>query len=101
MKIARIRVASGVEGFRPERVRKIVDSAKLSDLVPKYEKQLPKDFFIDDAELHYARRGEGYLLYSVGPNGKDDGGKGLDDRKNNEDWDDVTVRVPAVVPPKP
>ena len=44
-------------------------------------------------ELHYEREGAGYLLYSVGPNGKDDGGKGRDDRTDpkdfNEDWDDI------------
>jgi hypothetical protein len=36
-----------------------------------------------------------YLLYSVGVNGKDDGGKGYDDRKSGETWDDLVVRVPA------
>jgi hypothetical protein len=71
---------------------------KLADLVPKYVETLPKDIFNNDAELHYARQGDGYLLYSVGSNGKDDGGKGQDDRKDNEDWDDLTVRVSHVKP---
>ena len=39
--------------------------------------------------------GRGYLLYSVGINGKDDGGKGYDDRKGGENWDDLAVHVPA------
>ena len=69
---------------------------KLADLVPKYVKELPKDIF-NDGELHYTRQGKGFLLYSVGPNGKDDGGKTYDDRKAGEDWDDLVVRVPAVV----
>jgi hypothetical protein len=71
---------------------------KLSDLVPKYLKEVPKDIFNNDAALHYAPQGDGYLLYSVGLNGKDDGGKGEDDRKNGEDWDDLAVRMSAARP---
>ena len=59
---------------------------------------MPKDLF-NDAELHYRREGGGYLLYSVGINGKDDAGRSYDDRKKGEDWDDVVVRVPAAVKP--
>jgi hypothetical protein len=68
---------------------------KLATLVPKYLKELPKDIFNDDRDLHYTRDGDGYLLYSVGSNGKDDGGRGQDDRKSNEDWDDLAVRMSA------
>ena len=68
---------------------------KLAELVPKHLNRLPKDVFNNDAELCYARKGDGYLLYSVGRNGKDDGGRGQDDRKNNEDWDDLAVRMSA------
>ena len=49
--------------------------AKLADLAPKYAAEVPKDIF-NASELHYRQEGGGYLLYSVGPNGKDDGGKG-------------------------
>ena len=73
--------------------------AKLADLVPKYVKSVPKDIFNNDADLHYSPKGDGYLLYSVGSNGKDDGGKGQDDRKNNEDWDDLAVRMAASASP--
>ena len=69
--------------------------ATLADLVPKYVAKVPKDIFNNDADLHYKRQGDGYLLYSVGVNGKDDGGKGEGDRTGNEDWDDLAVRVPA------
>ena len=67
--------------------------ARLADLVPKYVKVVPKDIFNNDADLHYTQEGDGYLLYSVGSNGKDDGGRSYDDRKNGEDWDDLTVRM--------
>jgi hypothetical protein len=69
--------------------------AKLADLVPKYAAKIPKDVFGNDADLHYVRKGDGYLLYSVGVNGRDDGGRGEEDRKGDEGWDDVVVRVPA------
>jgi hypothetical protein len=68
--------------------------AKLADLRPKYVAEIPQDLFIA-AELHYQQHRDGYLLYSVGANGKDDGGKGRDDCKAGEDWDDLAVRVPA------
>ena len=55
---------------------------------------VPKDIF-NGEELRYKRKAEGYLLYSVGVNGKDDGGKGYDDRKPEETWDNLVVRVPA------
>jgi hypothetical protein len=67
--------------------------ANLTTLVPKYLKEVPKDIFNDDGDLHYAWTGDGYLLYSVGENGKDDGGKGRDDAKNGEGWDDLAVRM--------
>ncbi len=73
--------------------------AKLADLVPKYAAAVPKDIFAA-ADLHYQLEGGGYLLYSVGMNGKDDGGKGYDDCKEGEDWDDLAVRVPAATVPK-
>lgn len=67
---------------------------KLADLVPTYLAKVPDDIFTGSG-LHYRREGKGYLLYSVGINGKNDGAKGYDDRKNLEDWDDLVIRVPA------
>lgn len=68
--------------------------AKLTDLVPKYVAQVPKDIFVD-ADLHYRRKGDGYLLYSVGVNGKDDGGRGYEDQTVDEPCDDLVVRMPG------
>jgi hypothetical protein len=67
---------------------------KLIDLVPDYLAKVPDDIFTGSA-LHYRREGRGYLLYSVGINGKSDGARGYEDRKNLEDWDDLIIRVPA------
>jgi hypothetical protein len=68
--------------------------AKLADLKPKYLAELPKDVFID-GDLHYRQEGTGYVLYSVGVNGQDDGAKTRNDRKADEDWDDLVVRMAA------
>jgi hypothetical protein len=65
---------------------------KLAELVPKYAPEIPKDLF-SDADLHYKHEGEGCLLYSVGLNGKDEGGKGADDCKKDEGWDDISIRM--------
>ena len=44
--------------------------ARLAELSPANVAEIPKDFFNHDADLHYAPQGEGYLLYSVGENGR-------------------------------
>jgi hypothetical protein len=71
---------------------------KLAELTPKYIAEVPKDIF-SDSDLHYQREGDGYLLYSVGVNGRDDGGKRIEDRStdenSSEDWDDLAIRIPA------
>lgn len=63
----------------------------LSELSPAYLKELPRDLFSDGKDFIYKSTGGGYMLYSVGENGKDDGG-GVDD---------IVVRTPgAPAPPK-
>jgi type II secretory pathway pseudopilin PulG len=47
----------------------------LLQLAPKYLKQIPDDPFGLATPLMYQRKGDSYLLYSIGPDGKDDGGK--------------------------
>ncbi len=70
--------------------------AKLADLVPKYVAEVPKDIF-NDAELHYRLEDNGYVLYSVGVNAKDDGAKSYGEGKEGENCDDLVVRTPATV----
>lgn len=45
-------------------------------LVPRHLDRLPHDSFTD-APFRYERRGEGYLLASVGQDGRDEGGTDL------------------------
>jgi hypothetical protein len=69
----------------------------LAELSPQYVVKIPKDIFTN-GNLIYRPQENGFLLYSVGINGKDDGGRGYDDRTEDEatkDYDDLSVRVPA------
>lgn len=67
----------------------------LEQLKPKYTTELPKDIFNNDAPLQYSRTKDGYLLYSFGRNGRDDGGHGQDEDPVIGDSDDLAVRVPS------
>ena len=69
---------------------------RLTAVVPKYLAKLPKDRFNNDADFQYTSQGNQCLLYSVGLNGVDDGGKGSEDREKEEhggDWDDISIRL--------
>jgi len=68
---------------------------KLNDLVPKYLAKVPDDLF-NSKPLNYKKTDRGYLFYSVGINGKDDGGKLFTDEIRNDEarGDDLGVRMP-------
>ena len=70
--------------------------AKLADLAPKYLAAVPDDVF-GGKPLIYKPTGKGYLFYSVGVNGKDDGGRWYDD---DPPGDDPGVRMPLPAPKK-
>jgi hypothetical protein len=48
---------------------------QLRVLVPRYLKQIPADPFGGGEELHYKRAGNTYVLWSIGPDGINNGGK--------------------------
>ena len=52
--------------------------ASLEKLTPTYLAQIPSDSFAATGPLQYKVQGKQYLLYSIGPDGKDDGGKPID-----------------------
>jgi hypothetical protein len=62
----------------------------LDVLAPKYLDRIPQDVFSGKG-LIYRPTENGYLLYSVGVNGKDDGGQGYDDDPRG---DDLVIRMP-------
>ena len=62
---------------------------------------MPEDVF-SGGPFRYKREGAGYLLYTVGPIGKDDGGRAYWNAYSHEpdgedayDCDAIAVRVPA------
>ena len=63
---------------------------KLDDLAPKYIAVVPGDAF-NEKPLVYKKTDTGYLLYSVGVNGKDNGGQLISDEPRG---DDIGVRMP-------
>ncbi len=62
----------------------------LEALAPNYLPQIPQDLFTGKP-LVYRPSENGYLLYSFGPNGRDDEGHGFDDDPRG---DDESVRMP-------
>jgi hypothetical protein len=77
----------------------------LDQLRCQYIADVPLDAFSND-DLHYQREGDGYLLYSVGPNGVDDGGRNFNEEWNDRSdiesatdeqmaWDDIAIRTPG------
>jgi N-acyl-D-aspartate/D-glutamate deacylase len=67
---------------------------KLDALVPKYLERVSQDLF-SGRPLIYLPSEKGYLLYSVGANGRDDGGQGYSDGVGT---DDLSVRMPLPEP---
>jgi hypothetical protein len=65
--------------------------AKLDDLAPRYLATIPNDIFAGKP-LVYRLEGNGYLLYSVGINGRDEEGRTQGDEPVG--GDDVRVRMP-------
>jgi len=77
--------------------------ARLADLVPTYRAELYEDPFTGN-DLVYEPDAAGYLLYSVGPNRMDDGGRRYSDAKDDvefeqlRDCDDIAIRMPPNAP---
>jgi hypothetical protein len=71
--------------------------AQLSDLTPDYLAEVPLDPFTAKP-LIYRLQPKGYVLYSVGVNGKDDGGLSYEDQPEEPstdcDYDDLIVQIP-------
>ena len=60
--------------LRAYRVENGAYPTKLADLAPKYLAKLPDDPFAKSGPLGYKLTGDKYILYSIGPDGKDSGG---------------------------
>lgn len=82
-----LHVAFALAAYRADNGRYPV---KLADLAPKYLDAVPNDSF-SGKPLIYKPSEKGYLVYSVGPNGIDEGGRWYDDMPPG---DDPRVRMP-------
>jgi hypothetical protein len=97
--------AVAAERFRLERGRW---PESLEELVPAYLRAVPLDPF-DGRPLRFRRLADGVVVYSVGPDGTDDGGEVLNDPQTpglpkdsgTRLWDPRQRRLPAppLVPP--
>jgi hypothetical protein len=98
-KIRASRVLVAIEQYRRTHDERL--PAALDDLVPSYIARLPLDPYTGDP-MRYRLRERGYTVYSLGPNGRDDGGELTRDEKRDlgrrepEYWktrDDPGIRI--------
>ncbi|MDP7275458.1 MAG: hypothetical protein QF363_08255 [Planctomycetaceae bacterium] len=83
-----LRVAFALSAYRD---RRRVYPKSLDQLVPEFLAKVPGDL-ISGKSLVYRPSKGGYLFYSVGRNGKDDGGRS---RSDKDKGDDLRVRMPV------
>jgi hypothetical protein len=88
---ANLQVALALAAYRADTGRY---PARLKELTPKYIAVVPGDLF-SGKPLIYRPTGSGYLFYSVGVNGIDEGGQSYDDDPKG---DDLRVRMPVEEP---
>jgi hypothetical protein len=84
---ANLEVAFALTAYRKDTGRY---PAKLADIAPKYLASVPGDLFAGKP-LIYKPSEKGYLFYSIGVNGKDDGGRWYTD---DPPGDDPGVKMP-------
>jgi hypothetical protein len=70
---ARMRVLKTALAVARHHAEKRTLPERLDDLVPEYLPAVPRDLF-DDQPLRFKRLPRGYVVYSIGPDGVDDGG---------------------------
>ncbi len=87
-KMRNLELAFALEAYRADH-GSYPDSLK--PLAPKHIAEIPTDLFSGQT-LKYAKTAEGYLLYSVGDNEKDEEGRSFDDDPRG---DDLVVRMPV------
>ncbi len=85
-----LEVAVALAGYQRDRGKY---PASVDQLVPKYLEHVRRDSF-SGRPLTYRKTTSGYVLYSVGPNGKDDQGRTADFEPGA---DDISIRVPVTV----
>jgi hypothetical protein len=88
--LARLRLAQTAVALERFRAASNKYPDALSELAPKTLSAIPNDPF-DGQPLHYRKGAEGYLLYSIGPDLKDDSGAR---KPGSDDLSFVVVKAP-------
>ena len=70
-------------------------NASIDALVPARLPSVPRDPFTTDAPLHLKATSEELLIWSVGPDGEDDGGPQPPDAEHDAGNDDIGLRMRA------
>lgn len=86
--IAHLRTADAALAVQRYRLKTDKFPDKLADLVPAFLKSVPKDPF-DGNELRYKKLEAGFVVYSIGEDMSDDGGKErpTGKKKKDDSWD--------------
>ena len=95
MAVARHRAAEVLLAATRERLASGKHPASIDALVPARLPSVPRDPFTTDAPLHLKATPEELLIWSVGPDGDDDGGPQKDSEECDTGNDDIGLRMTA------
>ena len=95
MAVARHRAAEVLLAATRERLASGTHPASIDALVPARLPSVPRDPFTTDAPLHLKATPEELLIWSVGPDGDDDGGPQKDSEEHDSGNDDIGLRMTA------
>ena len=95
MAVARHRAAEVLLAATRERLASGTHPASIDALVPARLPSVPRDPFTTDAPLHLKATPEELLIWSVGPDGDDDGGPQKDSEEHDSSNDDIGLRMRA------
>ncbi len=93
MAVARHRAAEVLLAATRERLATGAIPESIDALVPARLPSVPRDPFTTDTPLHLKVTPEELLVWSVGPDGKDDGGPRQEGVESNTDSDDIGLRM--------
>ena len=101
MAVARHRAAEVLLATTRERLASGTHPASIDALVPARLPSVPRDPFTTDAPLHLKATPEELLIWSVGPDGDDDGGPQKDSEECDTGNDDIGLRMTVGAPATP
>ena len=96
--VARHRAAEVLLAATRERLATGSLPESIDALVPARLPSVPRDPFTTDAPLRLKATPEDLLVWSVGPDGEDDGGPGPPEAEHDTGNDDIGLRMPITAP---